>query len=232
MKKTVIQASLIGCVGLLLSGCGPEDGEPAGAASSANSEAAWSGVYSLTILPNFWVEPRGIGKDIGTFVPDFLFDVQGSTVTLATSESGAQQMCTPTLTTQAVVSPPEFVLGPVPYQMHLVNEVNQAHVNTIVRNVTFTNVLPPVDAAGGTMSAVLDAREIYPLLHLIPMPTPDALCTALANYDAPCEPCPQDGLPFCITIVAEGLEAVPASDQANAPLDAGSLGPECANAFP
>jgi hypothetical protein len=141
-------------------------------------------------------------------------------------------MCTPTLVTQAVVAPPEFHLGPIDYQMHLVNDANQAQVNTTIRSMTFSNVLPPTDGSEGTMSAVLDAREIYPLFNLIPSPTPDAVCTALDSFDAPCEPCPQDGLPFCLTIGAIALEAVPAPGMTIAPLDAAGLGPECADVIP
>jgi hypothetical protein len=234
MNKKLVKSMLILGMGLQLSACGAEGAgdDPEGAPSNATAQDTWAGKYALTIPPSFWDEPPGIGSDIGVFVPEFLFDVQGSAVTMATMEAGVQQTCTPTLMAQAAIAAPQFVVGPVDYPMHLVNEVNGARVNTTIRSVTFTNVLPPTDAAGGTMSAVLDAREIYPLFHLIPMPTADAVCMGLAEFDVTCEPCPQDGLPFCLTIAANALEAVPAPDQVLTLRDAASLGPECANSIP
>ena len=228
MNKSVIGACWILCGALPLAAC--SEGDPADGPPSEGTGA--TGIYALDVPESFWTDPPGIGADIGAFVPEFLFDVSGTTVTLGTAHQRVQDQCTPTAVVQATVAPPQFVLGPMDYEMHLENAANQAQVNTTIRALTITNVIPPTDDAGGTLSAVLDAREIYPMFHLLTDPQPSAVCSALDEFDAPCEPCPQDGQPFCLTITATRLEAVPAPEIVMGPVDGAGLGAECADVVP
>jgi hypothetical protein len=227
MNETVIYAGLILCSILPLTACG-EDGT---SGDGTDGMGIAAGMYVLQVPDSFWTEPPGIGSDIGVFVPEFLFDVSETTVTLGTAKEGVQDPCTPTQVVQATMEDSQVVVGPIDYQMHLVSEANQAHVNTIIRDLTFTNVLPPVDDEGGRLSAALDAREIYPLFHLVG-PDAEAVCAALESFDTECEPCPQDGERFCLTIVAVRLEAAAAPEIEMGPVDGASLGAECADVIP
>ena len=248
MNKTLIYAICSLCGALPLAACGEDDSGGTTAGSGGGPGAAvdgstggqgstpvdgeWAGIYALDVPASYWTEPPGAGAEIGAFVPRFLFNVSGSTVTLATANDSVQDPCTPTAVVESSVTPPQFKVGPLDYQMHLVNTVNHSQVNALVRNLTIANVLPPVDDAGGTLSAVLDAREIYPLFHLVPNPQPSNVCLALESFGAPCEPCPHDGESFCLTLAAARLEAVPAPELAMTAVDAASLGAECAEVIP
>lgn len=209
---------------------GPSSTSAMGGGGSA-APVEWAGVFALDIPEPYWTSPPGIGGEIGSFVPRFLFNLSGTAVTLGTAHEALQDPCTPTQVPPAVVAKPAFALGPTDFQMNLFNSSNQARVNAIIRNLTITNILPPTDV-GGTLTAVLDAREIYPLFHLLPDPDPTTVCSALASFGAPCEPCPQDGQLFCLTIVAERLEAVPAPEIAMGMVDSSTLGPACADFNP
>ncbi len=254
MKKTLIYTGSILCGALTLAGCGEEDpagddsgvggasdtlgmapatgtGGASGGEVASPATVEWAGVFALDVPEPFWIQPQGIGSDIGAFVPRFLLNISGATVTLGTAAESVQDACTPTLSVQATVVKPQFMLGPVDYLMHLSNPENLAQVNTIVRNLTITNVLPPTEA-GGTLSAVLDAREIYPMFHLLGNPSPTSVCAALESFGAPCEPCPQDAQPYCLTVVADRLEAVPAPQIAMQDLPSTSLGPGCQDFIP
>ena len=223
MNTRSIWASLVLCSALPVTACSEND--------AADTLGVADGMYALDVPDTYWSDPPGIGADIGVFVPRFLFDVSGKEVTLGTAKEGVQDPCTPTAVAPANKKE-QVVVGPIDYQMHLVNETNHAHVNTTIRNLTFADVLPPVGDEGGTLTAVLDAREISPIFHLLPDPKPEDVCAALDDFGAACEPCPQDNQPFCLTIAADRLEAVPAPEMTMGPVDKASLGAECASAVP
>jgi hypothetical protein len=194
---------------------GPTPGVAPGVEPGAAQGAAWVGkTYLLRTSAGSWTIPRGIGQDIGPYVPGFLIRVDsadgtdvGVTIGTVPPEAGmdVQNACT---ATQAVAAQsamaPGISIGPIDFVTHLTNE--EYAVNAHIRGLSFVNVLP--GGTDGTLTATLDFREIVNLTLLINPPNPDSACTALLDArDAPCVACPHDGAPYCLTIVAEPVEA-------------------------
>jgi len=193
-------------------GLGPD---PAGAPG-----AAWVGkTYLLRTSAGDWTTPRGIGQDIGPYVPGFLLRIDSAdgtnvgitigTVPAETSMSplDMQDACT---ATQAVVAQsatfPGITIGPLDFTTYLTN-MGYA-VNAHIRGLTFSNVLPGAAEPVGTLTATLDFREVAHLLTLLPTPDPGSACTALEESRmAPCTAC-ADSQPYCLTIAADPVEAI------------------------
>jgi hypothetical protein len=97
----------------------------------------------------------------------------------------------------------------------------------MIHDLTITDVLPDGDTLSvtGELRGTMDFRELYPLFTLLENPTPVTVCDAFEmTYLAPCVPCPNDGEPFCLSVMANTLGAVP-TDGAIEPVDA--VDPSC-----
>jgi hypothetical protein len=204
---------------LLASACGtPDDNKQAATTATPGGPAAgadWEGkTYLLRTVDADWATPRGIGKDIGPYVPGFLLHVDSATgnevgVTVGTVPAAGPDEQDPCTATQAITgmsaAAPSISIGPTDFTSYLVN--GDYAVNAHIRGLQFSNVLP--GGTDGTLTATLDFREVVNLLTLLATPDPNTACTALEQSgDATCEPCPQDGQPYCLTIVATPVEAV------------------------
>lgn len=166
--------------------------------------------YLLSVPEDNWIDPQGIGPEIGPHVPSFLMRVDAGTsdsvsLTLTSADAtGAQEMCTPTTTVAATTGGPYpgVQIGPVDFPVHLKNQNDPVQVNATIRGLTITNVLPgAAPAEEGELMATMDMREIYPMFTLLTNPDPDSVCNALESFEAPCEPC-TDGQLYCLTITA------------------------------
>jgi hypothetical protein len=117
-------------------------------------------------------------------------------------------MCNPTShLTAGAAAYPGFALGPVDLPIYLKHPVQQESARATAYQFTLSNVLLP---GSGTLSAILDAREIYPVFpQLGPTATADDLCEHVVNNNIDtCEPCP--GAPdqvYCLTLSASYLGA-------------------------
>ena len=207
--------------------------------SGQTKTGPWDGkTYLLDIPPESWSEPRGIGSEIGSFVPVFSLKVEGSSddaldLLLGTADAaGLQETCNPTTKEQAQTDPathPDVRIGPVDFPIYLENEERDIRVSATAYDLTISNVLPDGDtpAEQGGLSAVMDAREIYEMFFLLLSPTADAVCNALEDFGAPCQPCPRDEAPYCLTIKAVGLGAIERSDAGLNPIEANEVSPSC-----
>jgi hypothetical protein len=213
-------------VAFSLSACGGDDGEESPEGSSLQGKT-----FILTIPRNNWTEPRDVGRDIGDFVPQFAIEVvsasSGSlTVNLGTAREAVQDTCNVT----QPVSGTSSQLGPVNFPIHLVHTNGEVKVNATAYNLTISNVLPgDSPATTGQLTTTMDMRELYPMFTLIPDPTPDSVCMALTMIEETCEPCPEDGATYCLSIKAERAGAVEAPGFSLEPVSADSLSPDCAN---
>jgi hypothetical protein len=205
----------------------------ASACSAAEETNPWSDeTYVLDIDAADWAEPRGIGKGIDDFVPTFLLRVHGDDpnafdVTLGTQKDGAQDPCNMTSVAGATARPPRSTIGPSRVSLFIQNASDGAGVQGTIYDLTIKNVLPDGDepANSGELTATLDFRELYPLVTTLIMPTPASVCASFEDtYFAPCMPCPNDGDPFCLTVRATYLGAVP-TDTPIEPID--SVDPSC-----
>src|SRR5690606_37744664 len=105
---------------------------------------------------------------------------------------------------------PNFDLGPTDLPLYARHTAQPIAVETKVYDFTLHNVLPGAMPAGeGTLSAIMDAREVYPLfVSLGPDRDADQACNFVAMEDwGMCEPCPTDSQPYCLSLDAVYLEA-------------------------
>jgi hypothetical protein len=183
----------------------------------------WSGKTYLVELQNkHWDEPRGqIVLEFAPYVRGFLlavngpssaYDVTVATLNLILDDDNppplAQDTCNPTTTLRG--SGNAIGVGEIPLNIRHRNE--DVSVHAVARNFSINSALPTggVISETGDFSGTLDAREIAPLFLIIAdNPTPEMLCTELAEYEppAPCQPCPQDGEPWCLTLKARRFGA-------------------------
>ena len=197
---------------LLFVGCG----------GSANDSSQWVGhTYLLTVPSANWSDPKGIGGDIGSFVPQFLFTVaraaSGSDldVTIGTATNDMQNLCNPTtkVTISGAAYPHSMIVAPT-FPLHIMdtNQTPTVVVDTTVHDFSFKDILPAsATAKDGEIAATIDAAEVYRLFRLIPNPTKDSVCMALSSAGAPCAACPQNGQPYCLTVKAVQLAGTQAS---------------------
>lgn len=211
-----------GCLLLAwVTACGGDDG--GGAADANGGGDSFAGqTYLLSIGAGDW--GPGIGQALDAeAVPEFALEVDGAPeaydVTIGTGyipeEGGAwqQELCNPTSHWPAKSDPyPGFALGPIDLPMYFRHPIQEASAKATAYQFSMTNLLLPegVSATSGTLSAIVDAREIYPVFpQLGPGANQDDLCAYVLNNDIDtCKPCP--GAPdqvYCLTLTASYLGA-------------------------
>lgn len=239
MKRIDWRLTLCACVLLpVLGGCGSDDGGGDTSANNTSTTGTTGGdsyagsTYLLHIGAGDWDPGVGTSLDPNA-VPEFVLQVDGTpsayTVTIGTGSTEAtvftQDMCNPTSTVPAVSNPyPGFQLGPVDLPLYLKHSEQDLAVETTAYGFTLTNVLLPDGATqgSGTLSAVLDAREVYPVFPALgPGADQQDLCDQVANEGSTCQPC-ADGQVFCLTLSASYLLApkAPITLQPSAGFDA------------
>jgi hypothetical protein len=203
--------------------------------------SAWVGkTYLMQVPHTHWSVPRGVGAEIGPFVPFFLIRIDSADgnqveATIGTAlDSATQDMCTPTSKfTGTSAMFPMVTLGPAPMPVFLRNANGGVAVNTTIQNLTFENLLPDgvtlPDDMEGYVRAVMDFREAAPMFTLLPEPTPDNACMALQEaLMVPCEVCPQDpAATYCLSLVADGVGAVEYTGTPMVEVVAAARGAEC-----
>lgn len=203
---------------MLLPACGEED--------EAGSTAK---TYLLTIDPAYWVEPPGVGGDIGEFVPQFLLalsdDSSNPKVTIATALNGAQDQCNATTEVTASKSAAESSIVADEFLLHIVHPRIDLTTDITIHNLTFTNLLP--DSEEGELSVEMDLSEAYVLFDMVPdsSRTPEGVCTLLGQAGAPCTTCSFGG-DYCLTLRAVQLLAEESSIAVE-PIAASDRDPSC-----
>lgn len=214
MMKRLLLTSLLAPLAI---GCGSDSKDPGG-----SEGPAWEGTYLIDIPQTAWVEPEGIGEDVGLFVHQFILDVEGVSateysVTMGPAKDGAQDTCSKTATVSATGTPPNLTIGPVEFELFLpaaegaTMEFADYKVIARIPDFTLTNVLPDGDtpAEAGELSATADARDLWPLFYQVLSANPDTVCGTIEQAGgAPCVACDDDE-PYCLTMVARGIGAVP-----------------------
>lgn len=198
---------------LLLPACGGSEGDDDG--PPVLEKSPWAGKsYVLTIDPDLWVEPPGIGGDIGEFVPQFLLSVADETgdspkITIGTALNGAQNACNATTEVTGSTEHPNSLAKADEFLLHVVHPRIDVTVDLTVHDLTFTNILP-ASGLDGELSVEMDVNEAYVLFDRVPESsrTPEGVCTLLGMADAPCVACSfGDGGEHCLTLKAVQLAA-------------------------
>jgi len=218
MRNTWVLPSALCLLLPLLTACGSDDG------GGDDGPSSYAGKTYLLRIGAGDFGP-GIGAEIDPDgVPEFALKVDGSgstyDVTVGTGytpDGGvwAQEMCNPTTHVPATSNPyPGFSLGPIDLPLYLKHPVQDASARGTAYQFTLTNVLLAEGTEGtGTLSAILDAREVYPVFPQLGVGADgDTMCEYLANNEIDtCKACPSDGALYCLTLTATYLGA-PVSD--------------------
>jgi len=222
-------------VSLPLAGCSSGDDD-----ATNTGPSPWAGKKYFLNMAGEWSVPRGIGKEIDGFVPSFLVDVSGTSagalsVTIgaaqadATADTAVQNLCGPTAKASFSGSAyPRSVIAPVDMRIYIKNEPDMhepVQATGSVFGFTLTDVLPGTDTAAtpGKFKASMDFRELYRLFTALgPTVSVDGVCQGVYKEFTPvgceedpecwvkCQPCPDDGAPYCLTLEAEDIAAVEA----------------------
>ncbi len=193
--------------------------------------------YVVTVPATNWSKPKGIGSDVGAFVPRFAFTITGSTETqvdllVGTAIDTAQDTCTPTSSfTGSSETYPAVRIGPQDFRARVVNDIdaeNPIVVYATLYDLEFVDILPTdvAPAEDGVLRGVIDTRELYSLFSQLPDPTPDTVCAASAAFEAPCTAC-RDGEPYCIELEAIGIGATETGLDGISPIAESDLDPSC-----
>ena len=202
-------------------GGGGSSGSPA---SDAGTASQWVGkTYLLdtpAISPNAWTKPKGIGSELGTYVPQFLISVEagaGDTlnVTLATATGGVQDLCNPTTqVTMSGATYPQSAIWAKSLPMRILNPNVDAGANTqavvtaTAHNFTLTNVLPGNSAAtDGTLDSTVDIADLFSLFYVVANPTKDTICATLETLSVSCQTCAHNGQKYCLDLQAVQIGA-------------------------
>lgn len=235
MKKSLTSsgtsAPLLALLFLTSTGCSDSGDPPAVEAEPANP---WNGrTYYLEIPRTHWSEPRGIGSDISEYVPGFLLRVEGEepesfqVMMGPANAEGAQNTCTMTSHVSGTAELPGAAIGPSEFPLHIQHVRDPIVADGTVYGLTITNALPDGNTISeiGEFVGTMDFRQIYQLFTAIINVTPEAVCTTLMQqYGTGCAACPTDQEPYCLTVKAIDLGAVPYDEELE-PIDA--VDPSC-----
>jgi hypothetical protein len=186
------------------------------ACSSSSSSKPWVGKTYLLDTPTIdegnWTEPKGIGSEVGTWVPQFLIRIESGSgddldITLATARGGIQDSCNPTTqvtATGANYPASQIIVSAFPMRIEDTNPSRAKILPTTVHDVILANVLPgDSPTTTSELTATIDFGELYPFMHVIPDPTPTSACeTFKVNGGIDCEKCAFNQQPYCMTIKA------------------------------
>ncbi len=169
--------------------------------------------YRVNLGEANFVEPAALGGLIGSVLEqDILIAVEAQTdselaIIGAISESAGsgQDYCEPTIPFPAAAfDNPSVQIGPAD------TTISAAGTEVTIRNFELGGDFASDCSAfvGGTLSGELDARDLAPLLaDVTGSDDPAVACATLEGFGVTCIPCSSDGEPFCVTIIANEIEA-------------------------
>ena len=228
---------LIPTILVAVAGCGQ---------SQADGPSAWVGrAYLVTPADpyTYLTEPsdRTLTKALATFIPNFLLkvnSVSGGQVELTVAPadkqntSPEQDLCTVTVEASATVSSyPKIQIGPMDLPLYVTNTPEgeaSVTVRTTVREFSLSDVLPSGDVVSetGKFSALVDIRELAPLLINMKGLSPEQVCDVIkSEFTAECTPCP-DAQVLCLLFEAENIGATEAATNVKT-VSESDLAPSC-----
>jgi hypothetical protein len=175
--------------------------------------------------------------------PGTRYDADSGVIDLIPVEEAQQDPCGPTTSFELEGS--DNLLSIELVRLFTLNQVAAPplQVTSNVYGVRLENVLPEAGApaTSGTLEATLDLSQLYVLFEALGASrTPDAICYEAKAQWTPdscmsadcafqCEPCPGTGEPYCITVTADSLGAVPAPSLDIVEIDESSRPSSCAD---
>jgi hypothetical protein len=212
MRNSALQLVFVLPIVGAFAACSGGDGD-------TSTPSLWAGKTFLLDVPALsnskWVRPKGFGADIGRYVPQFLIGVEAGAAadslkfTLTTAQEGQQDMCNQTTEVEvAGVQEPDITISVGDFPMHIISQDSEhpGDEHTTGRNVIFTNILPGnEDPTTSQLDATLDVAELYPFFWQIQDASKETVCETFDYNGVPCEACPQNSEPYCLSVRAVQL---------------------------
>lgn len=169
--------------------------------------------YALDLQGARIVEPDGIGSVLTSqLTQQILVGVQTADATSIQmigaigaegSDPPVQGYCDPTIPFPAADfdGNPFFSIGPEDTTLSV------AGYDIEIGQLEITGTFAPDGSyfGGGTLSGTIDTRPLAPLLD--ESGDPNAICELAINFGAECQACPSDNEPYCLTLVADQIDA-------------------------
>jgi hypothetical protein len=183
--------------------------------SSSGDDATWNGktylLDSSKIPKGAWTKPKGVGSELGGFVPQFLIgvDSNAANVTITTAQNGVQDKCTVTATVPLAGAHPDSTISVPVFKAHISGVDNKQQPRSAmatIRNLSLINILPG-STNDGELDAILDMSDLVPLFYLIDNPDKDTVCASLKDFGAACATCEASGQPYCEQLHAVQISA-------------------------
>lgn len=182
--------------------------------------------YQLDLAKANIVQPPNIGSVLGSLLTTPILigvaEISGDDLTMVgaigVEGGGGQDYCTQTIDfpTADFSGRPYFKVGPQDTTL----SISGASIKIGQLEVTGTFASDGSYFGGGTLKGSVDARDIAAALPDLGYDA-QGLCDLIAGFGAACETCPTDSEPYCLTLVANSIQAdgingaiveVPASD--------------------
>jgi hypothetical protein len=213
MLHTIGRSHLFLFASWVLVSCGGRD-------ESKRKAEAWIGKTFLLDTPAIsssnWTKPSGaIVESIGNLgVSQILFGVEAGSgddlvITLGGAQEGIQDVCTPT--TQVAASGaiyPNSTIAATTLPLRVVSKdpTDPWQVMTTIYEVAFKDILPGLDSiASSKFDGIFDYAKFAAQLE--PGSTRDSICQISGAGGDPCETCPLDGEPYCLSFEAVQIGA-------------------------
>jgi len=180
-----------------------------------NPDALVGNTYVLDLTAARIVEPPGIGAVLtGYLTTDILVGVTGVSATeiemigaIAVEDSNppVQDVCEPTIDFPVAdfSESPFFEIGPQDTTLSVAGfaiTIGDLLISgTIAANGTYFD--------GGVLSGTIDTRPLVGLVDDSTNPDPNTICDLAVSFGAACVACPEDGEPYCLTLVADQIYA-------------------------
>jgi hypothetical protein len=190
-------------------------GSLAACGSNSSVDTTWNGktflLDSSKIPKGAWSKPKGVGSELGGFVPQFLISVDSdaANVTVTTAQKGAQDKCTVTANVPLSGTHPDSTISVPVFKAHITGVDNQQQPRqtiATIRNLTLTDILPG-STNDGKLDATLDMSDLVPLFYLLPNPDKDSVCASLKDFGAACVTCAASGQSYCEQLQAVQISA-------------------------
>lgn len=186
-------------------------------------------------------DDRTLTKQLAKFIPNFLLRVESATsdrvkLTIAPAVKQTtppkQDVCNVTVEASAAVSSyPKIQIGPTDLPLYVTNAPEgetPVTARIVVREFSLSDVLPngSAESETGKFSALVDLREVAPLLTNMEGLSPQQVCNVIkSNYTAECTRCP-DSEVLCLSFQADDLGATAANVDVM-PMSDSDLGSSC-----
>lgn len=205
MRRLSLQLALLLLGSGTLAACG----------GGGSDDTTWNGktflLDSSKIPKGAWSKPKGVGGDLGGFVPQFLISVDSdaANVIVTTAQDGVQDKCTVTAKVPLGGTRPDSTISVPVFKAHITGVDNKQQPRSAIatiRNLALTNILPG-SANDGKLDATLDMSDLVPLFYLLENPDKDTVCASLKDFGAPCVTCEASGQPYCEQLQAVQISA-------------------------